>query len=176
MQLVETIDPFGQRCARGKVEQQRTDARADEVVGAGSAEWDQPGRGFACHEIEHDFGVVEDSDDRVVMPGDRPDCRCELGRGTAARLYRQRLEPGHDGTERLGSPLLRDVGLGAGDDLERRPFALVGRAGPRREAVPAEHDAAELGMLCVQRLDLQRELEARAGATAPTRSLLRSTP
>ncbi len=79
----------------------------------------------------------------------------------------QRLEAGHDGTERVGLAVLGEEPLGGADDVERAGLALLGRVAPGGDAVAAEDHADRLRVVPLDLGDVETELEARPAPVHP---------
>ncbi len=160
----------------GKVEDERADLGAQEVVGARRAETGQARQLLAGAEVEHRGGIGEVADLHVVGRRQPADDRRQRGSTGPTRIVGERLESGDDRAERLGVAPSGEERLGGADDLERVRLALVARVAPCRDAVAAEDDADRLRVGRAAR----RRCRGRAGtpgaATAPTRRDRRSTP
>ena len=143
----------------GQVEEQRPDLRAQEVVGARGAERGEARRVLGSEEVEYDVRVGEPADD-VPIRGrkathDRREHRC-----TSAPLHLgQGLVAGTRRPERLGTPVLFEISVRLLDQRQCQGLRLVGRVGPRDDAVAAQHDPVELGLGGDEVAEPQAEVE-----------------
>jgi hypothetical protein len=158
---VQFAQPARGRLRRGirrQVEQHRPHLGAQEVIRARGAELGQrrvPGPG---QEVQHGGGVGVVPDHPAVGRGQAADQRGQAGRAGVPLPLRQRR--GDHRPERLGDPVLVDVPLRGGDDLQRARLALGAARAPRGDAVPAQDDPDRLRVVPPDLRDIQAELEA----------------
>ena len=167
MQLFQAGDGCLDRRVCRKVEDHRLDLGAQEVVGAARAEFGQA-RGIRGLEEVEDLGRVgEVADHGLVVRGDAADRGGKCGGLRAAGVGVERAETFACGAEGEGLAVLSDVGGGGLDDPERVGFGCFRRVAPGGDAVAAEDATDCLGVLLLDRGDVESELEAGAAPRDP---------
>ena len=163
VQLLQSRELLLDRGVRGQVEQHRLDLGAQEVVGAAGAQRGELRSVRRREELEHAGVVGEVADHGLVVRGEAAD-RGRQSRGLSPALgIRKRAELLALLAEGLLLAVRVDVRLGGLDDPERVRLGLLRRVAPRGDAVPAEDAADRVGVRCLDRGDVEPELEA--GAT-----------
>lgn len=167
MQLLQPCDRLLQRDAGRQVEDQWTDLRPQEVVGAGGAERGEPRVLGASQEVQYDIGVGEVAYLRAVGGGQTTDDGAERGGAGPALVLGRRPVPVEYRPERFRLAALGEECLRGADDVQGVALALLGGRAPGGDAVAAENAADGLGVGSLDGRDVQAELEAGSAPRHP---------
>ena len=161
MKLAQSGNGFIDWCRWRQVEHHRTHLRAQEVVGAGSAQRCEFGVTLAREEVEDNLAVGEVAHHRTVGRGQPADDGRERCRAGVAVFARQALVAEELRAEGVGAAPVGDERLRRADDLEGVRLALIGRRSPCGDAMPPEDAANRLRIRLLQCRHVEAEGKAR---------------
>nr|GEU28680.1 hypothetical protein [Tanacetum cinerariifolium] len=151
---------------RIEIDHERTDLRAQEVVGARRAQCRQRLQVAAAHEFQHGRAVVEITE-LVFVAADFPAQERHQFRGQRGALLRRQRFDGLAAERRLFR-VGRDPFLGALDDGQRGFVARLGGVAPGEQAVAFQDDPLQVGVRLRHFFELQTEVVAGTLPWQPT--------